>query len=122
MTSQLSSAPFIYKQELLSLREKCTVTDNDSLTLLYENDSVLQNFEKNKTQDMLLADVVLCAYYHKDDPFEEVVQGLISDFERTIYSRVNAESFNVMCKRVFYQHNSIKYSIYGNGPVQFKVG
>ena len=119
--SQFSDTPFMYKQELLNQKEKANIPNDEFLDVLYENESVLANFQKETTKDMLLTDIVLCTYYHKDDAFSEVVKGLLHDFERTIYSRVDSDSFNVMCKRVFYQQNNIKYSIYGNSKAKFNV-
>lgn len=107
---------------MVEKENKFNFDDFGDIEFLYENNSQLKNYDEEKSHDVLFTDVVLCVYYSSEDSFERVIEGLFADFERTIYSRVNSDSFEVMCKRIFYQNNGVNYSIYGNSKEKFEVG
>lgn len=91
------------------------------MELLYTDELFAQNIDFTIPHDLMLLELNLCTYFHEFSTFNDIINGLRQDFERTMRNRLANRPWTVLPKRVYYYRNNVNYSVYIGGSGALEV-
>lgn len=117
----LESSYYQHEGEIYSKKSQDTLDKVAKLELLYTDKMPAQSLNPGSPYDLMLLELTLCSHFHELGSFSEVINGLCTDFERTLRCRLAAASWFALPKRAYYYRNDINYAVYIKGSNELEV-
>lgn len=107
--------------DIISINSTTRIDKKCPLELIYDDDASKEPPSTDKKFDFMFLNIVLCTYYTIGCTTRDVLEGLVQDLERTIYTRLDDNNDDLLKKRVFVNREGVNYSLYVESKDKIEV-
>lgn len=115
MRDILVNSQYVCEGKIYNKNSETAVNKIAKIELLYTDELLAYNLDLTAPYDLMLLELNLCTYIHEFSPFNDIINGLVQDFERTMKHRLQHRPWHMLPKRVYFYRSDVNYSVHVHG-------